>query len=288
MFIGWEHVNDDSNPERSERTAPPAQGTRGVRRHVVIRLPSGGDSPRGRTADATGASNAASKPVYRSIILVAGRSGTRRARQSLIVLDASAVLEVLLRSPTAATVEERIFDSEQTLHAPHLIDVEVTQVLRHNLTIYDAVYVALAEALEASLLTCDQAPKSRSSEPDTDQSALRDFCGSESCIVKQNEAIYATGVPEYINTNNKLRHSCRSHNPLVAGSSPAGPTIDFSMSPEFHPQTGGQNRQGRLDRNISCPRTAGEAHRARRTVAGLSGQRRLGAALCLPRQARSR
>jgi len=115
----------------------------------------------------------------------------------LIVLDASAVLEVLLRSPTAAVVEERIFDSEQTLHAPHLIDVEVTQVLRryaaagesepercraalddladlpmtryphdlllprawelrHNLTIYDAVYVALAEALEASLLTCDQ------------------------------------------------------------------------------------------------------------------------------------
>jgi len=28
--------------------------------------------------------------------------------------------------------------------------------LRHNLKIYDAVYVALAEALEASLLTCDQ------------------------------------------------------------------------------------------------------------------------------------
>lgn len=94
-------------------------------------------------------------------------------------------------------VEERIFDSEQALHASLLIDVEVTQILRryaasgesepercraalddladlpitryphdlllprawelrHNLTIYDAVYVALAEVLEASLLTCDQ------------------------------------------------------------------------------------------------------------------------------------
>jgi predicted nucleic acid-binding protein len=28
--------------------------------------------------------------------------------------------------------------------------------LRHNLTAYDAVYVALAEALDAPLLTCDR------------------------------------------------------------------------------------------------------------------------------------
>ena len=29
--------------------------------------------------------------------------------------------------------------------------------LRHNLTAYDAVYIALAEALRATLLTCDRA-----------------------------------------------------------------------------------------------------------------------------------
>jgi predicted nucleic acid-binding protein len=29
--------------------------------------------------------------------------------------------------------------------------------LRHNLTAYDAAYVALAEALDAPLLTCDRA-----------------------------------------------------------------------------------------------------------------------------------
>jgi predicted nucleic acid-binding protein len=29
--------------------------------------------------------------------------------------------------------------------------------LRHNLTAYDAVYVALAEALPATLVTCDRA-----------------------------------------------------------------------------------------------------------------------------------
>ncbi len=114
----------------------------------------------------------------------------------MIVVDASAMLEVLLRTPAAAAIEARIFQSGQTLHAPHLIDVEVAQVLRRhvlakqidarqgeialsdwllfpvrrydqdvllprawelrdNMTAYDGVYVALAEALNAPLLTHD-------------------------------------------------------------------------------------------------------------------------------------
>jgi predicted nucleic acid-binding protein len=48
----------------------------------------------------------------------------------MIVVDASALLEVLLRTPAAETVEERLFEERQTLHAPHLLDVEVAQVLR--------------------------------------------------------------------------------------------------------------------------------------------------------------
>jgi predicted nucleic acid-binding protein len=107
----------------------------------------------------------------------------------LIVVDASAVLEVLPRTPAAAAVEECLFGPRQTPHAPHPIDVEVSQVvrrytmsgdadaercrvalidltdlpltryphdfllprvwdLRNNLTAHDAVYVALAEALD--------------------------------------------------------------------------------------------------------------------------------------------
>jgi predicted nucleic acid-binding protein len=115
----------------------------------------------------------------------------------VIVVDASALLEALLRTPAAEAVERQLFDSRRTLHAPHLLDVEVAQVirryaatgdldaerghmaladladfpvcryphdfllprvweLRHNLTAYDAVYVALAEALGAPLLTRDR------------------------------------------------------------------------------------------------------------------------------------
>lgn len=116
----------------------------------------------------------------------------------MIVVDASALLEVLLRTRAAAAIERRLFDEpRQTLHAPHLLDVEVAQVLRRyaangeideqrgraaladladfpirryphdfllprmwslrsNFTAYDAVYVALAEALDARLLTRDQ------------------------------------------------------------------------------------------------------------------------------------
>jgi predicted nucleic acid-binding protein len=115
----------------------------------------------------------------------------------VIVVDASALLVVLLRTPAAKTIEERLFAARQTLHAPHLLDVEVAQVvrryatkgdidsergrmaladladfplrryphdlllpriwdLRNNLTAYDAAYVALAEALDAPLLTRDR------------------------------------------------------------------------------------------------------------------------------------
>jgi predicted nucleic acid-binding protein len=115
----------------------------------------------------------------------------------VIVPDASAVLEVLLRTPAAARVEQRILDLRESLHAPHLLDLEIAQVLRRyvmrrelaparaqaslelfakfpirrysheplvpriwslreNLTAYDAAYVALAEALGATLVTRDE------------------------------------------------------------------------------------------------------------------------------------
>ena len=40
------------------------------------------------------------------------------------------MLEVLLGTETGARVEDRLFSRGESLHAPHLLDVEVAQVLR--------------------------------------------------------------------------------------------------------------------------------------------------------------
>jgi predicted nucleic acid-binding protein len=111
----------------------------------------------------------------------------------VIVVDVSAILEVLLHTPAASAIEERLFERGETLHAPHLVDLEVLQVLRryaasgeisaerarealddlaafrlrrwaHDalaLRIWDlrqnlTAYVALTEALGAPLLTRDR------------------------------------------------------------------------------------------------------------------------------------
>jgi len=115
----------------------------------------------------------------------------------VIVVDASVAVDLLLRGPDAEVLAERLLGGGEALHAPHLLDVEVAQVvrrfaargllgplrgqealrllaalpltrhthtrllgrvwaLRANLTAYDATYVALAEVLEATLLTRDR------------------------------------------------------------------------------------------------------------------------------------
>jgi predicted nucleic acid-binding protein len=48
----------------------------------------------------------------------------------VIVLDASAALEWLLQTPAGQRIETRIFSRNESLHAPHLLDLEVAQVLR--------------------------------------------------------------------------------------------------------------------------------------------------------------
>jgi predicted nucleic acid-binding protein len=67
----------------------------------------------------------------------------------LIVLDASAALELLLGTPAGARVAHRIESARETLSAPHLLDVEVAQVLRRFLREGDIDLARGAHALEA-------------------------------------------------------------------------------------------------------------------------------------------
>lgn len=112
----------------------------------------------------------------------------------MIVADSSALLDALVARPPNPALVSRL--EREELHAPHVVDLEVVQVLRRleragqlhpgqaldalhdfedlalvryphepllervwelrqNLTAYDAVYVALAEALVVPLVTVD-------------------------------------------------------------------------------------------------------------------------------------
>jgi predicted nucleic acid-binding protein len=48
----------------------------------------------------------------------------------MIITDASVVVELLLGTEGASRIADRLLDPEETLHAPHLLDVEVAQALR--------------------------------------------------------------------------------------------------------------------------------------------------------------
>jgi predicted nucleic acid-binding protein len=114
----------------------------------------------------------------------------------VIVVDASAAAEMLLGTPEGLAIAEELLTSEESLHAPHLLDAEVLSALRkgwlrglvsaeraqaalddladlpierhaHELLLErawvlkqavsacDALYLALAELLEAPLVTRD-------------------------------------------------------------------------------------------------------------------------------------
>lgn len=52
----------------------------------------------------------------------------------MIVADASAILELLLRTEAGALVERRLLRRAENIHVPALIDLEVAQVLRRYVT----------------------------------------------------------------------------------------------------------------------------------------------------------
>ena len=116
---------------------------------------------------------------------------------NLLVADASALVEVLLRTPQAASLDPTLNHPEADLHIPALCDIEIVSALRSGLrrelfpawraeealqdyldlpltrhghqglvhrclqlrdtlSAYDASYVALAERLDADLVTADR------------------------------------------------------------------------------------------------------------------------------------
>lgn len=80
----------------------------------------------------------------------------------MIVLDASVVLEWLLGLPRAGDVEQRLLDRDRSLHAPHLLSVEVTQVVRryesHGEISADRAVAAIADLADLDIARYDHEP----------------------------------------------------------------------------------------------------------------------------------
>ena len=65
----------------------------------------------------------------------------------MIVIDASALIEVLLVTEVGARVRARLFREEEKLHAPHLLDLEIVHVLRRGCLIGELQPDRAAQAL---------------------------------------------------------------------------------------------------------------------------------------------
>jgi predicted nucleic acid-binding protein len=66
----------------------------------------------------------------------------------LIVIDASALLEILLNTDRADRLMERAFAGSEQMHAPQLLDIETTQVLRRLVRQKEITVVRAEQALD--------------------------------------------------------------------------------------------------------------------------------------------
>jgi predicted nucleic acid-binding protein len=67
------------------------------------------------------------------------------------VLDASVLVEILLQTPVGIRHLDYVLDSNESLHAPHLLDLETLQTVR-RLTLAGEISAGRAEAALISLL----------------------------------------------------------------------------------------------------------------------------------------
>jgi predicted nucleic acid-binding protein len=66
----------------------------------------------------------------------------------MLVIDASAMTELLLGRRPADTVERQVAEHAYDLHAPHLLDVEVLSALRRVVAAGDATPLRAEDAIE--------------------------------------------------------------------------------------------------------------------------------------------
>ncbi len=132
MKLYFKHVKDkdDPAPQRSRLSTSRLEVARRPGGHVAFGLSISGNQRDCRKTDARRDAGPPAKKRAGFLAHPHCTHGSRRAGCTLIVLDASAAIEWLLQTPDGQRIERRIYAHNETLHAPHLLDLEVAQVLR--------------------------------------------------------------------------------------------------------------------------------------------------------------
>lgn len=127
----------------------------------------------------------------------------------MLVVDASAVAELLLRRPAGAAVERELRAHGFDLHAPHLLDIEVISAVRRLVALEDATPERAGQAIADLLdLPLERYPH----EPLVPRIwALREnFSSYDAAYVALAEAVCDDGAP-LLTADRRLARATQAH-----------------------------------------------------------------------------
>jgi predicted nucleic acid-binding protein len=131
----------------------------------------------------------------------------------MLVVDASAITELLLGRPSAAAVAEQLAAHDHDMHAPDLLDIEVLSALRRLVATGEAG-PERAEAAVVDLLDLSLARYAHDILVPRIWSLRANFSAYDAAYVALAEALSDEGVP-LLTTDGKLGRAVRAHTDLA-------------------------------------------------------------------------
>src|SRR5208282_2778320 len=110
MQLRYEHAYHDSNSPCTRPPTPQTEGAGSPRRQVSLRLSAPRNPTRRRAAHAGRSEGALGPPLTRQSPRASCPDYSRGEGQPVIVVDASAMMEVLLNRPSGERLANRLFD----------------------------------------------------------------------------------------------------------------------------------------------------------------------------------
>jgi predicted nucleic acid-binding protein len=132
----------------------------------------------------------------------------------MLVIDASAVAELVLARPSGTAVARHVADHEHDLHAPHLLDVEVLSVIRRLVATRDATAERATEAI-ADLLDLPIARYPHDVLVPRVWELRKNFSSYDGTYLALAEALTDDGVP-LLTADRRFARAIRAHTAIEA------------------------------------------------------------------------